>query len=1124
MAVTIRFFMRGVLLGGVVGTLRRISATVRDYVPAFHSKMEKDRAPWQNSLSHMKEFARTRYTFVLLGLVTCVALAGQPESADELLKRGADNMVKGRIDSALVCYYRAEHLLARDSSSRAALYTCRTMIATALYQMNLLTEADSICTQVEREGGNELGRDNIVFAKTYEIMALINSAEDHYAKADAYVARALAIREKNLAPSDSRIADSHYTAAVIKRKEGKYKEAEEHLRTALSIYDVRRPSQALALAGAYSILSAVHGAMDRSVEAKADIMKALDVLHAHHLENTYPEAFCLHSLSFYQADLGEVEEAMKTERRVAALVRQLYGRHHSMYTSSIAHLADCLTVLGDYETALQQYREALRLATNVNGMQNVLPPDIQRRIAHLFYEKGEYDSAGVWLREARTGLERFLGPDHPRMADVYRQSGDISEKNGAFAIARTYYGRALRIRERIRPEGAQVEAVDLWCRVAQTYLNQGILDSCALGLARAERLCPAEASGGGGLLARIYRIQGDLAVARFRDASALEWYQQALHALAPSFSDTTPSANPAVPAPSLCREYSTILERKAALLSSRIGGAGEDRERRLGSSLDAYMCAIRAEERLRQYYLTERSKLALEEKTSPLFFSAQETALSLAKVSGDPKYVRTAFEIAERGRSPLLRETLTRALNPGGDSTRARLSSEGRAIGILDRTLEFASYMGDSARVASLRTRLVEKIGAYQTLLDSVEGAYADRVVTDAHTRDLRALQARLGDSTVVIEYALSPRRLLAYLVTGDTLRVEDRSLPAAFFSSVRDFVQSIRIFDKQGYLTAANTVSMALLSPFRSTLVRTKKLIVIPDSRLERVPFEALLLQPLRGGQPGTADFARLPYLLRSMEVQYAPTAYVVAMGARDQPRESGEPKSFAGFAPLTGEHQGVQLAARTNGRTREALGEGAIAFGGRTYQDLPESGREVEGIAKLFRSAGGEGVAFTGANATKNRFARIAAGYDVLHIASHGFYNDDLPDLSGILFEGGMDSLNDSGDVQLFSLPEAYALQLHSGLVVLSSCESGAGLTSRGEGVVGLTRGLLMAGARHVVFSLWDVRDKATRDLMDRFYRYVLRGYDYPQALRLAKLSFLATRETSFPLSWAAFVITGE
>ena len=145
----------------------------------------------------------------------------------------------------------------------------------------------------------------------------------------------------------------------------------------------------------------------------------------------------------------------------------------------------------------------------------------------------------------------------------------------------------------------------------------------------------------------------------------------------------------------------------------------------------------------------------------------------------------------------------------------------------------------------------------------------------------------------------------------------------------------------------------------------------------------------------------------------------------------------------------------------------------------------------------------------------------YRVLHFATHGFFNTLHPELSGI----DLSLVNQQGQPQngLLMTPDIFNLNLPAELIVLSGCQTGLGKEIRGEGLVGLTRGLMYAGASRVMVSLWSVRDDSTAELMARFYQKMLQEKLPPAAaLRAAQVSMW--QEKREPHSWAGFILQGE
>jgi CHAT domain-containing protein len=186
-----------------------------------------------------------------------------------------------------------------------------------------------------------------------------------------------------------------------------------------------------------------------------------------------------------------------------------------------------------------------------------------------------------------------------------------------------------------------------------------------------------------------------------------------------------------------------------------------------------------------------------------------------------------------------------------------------------------------------------------------------------------------------------------------------------------------------------------------------------------------------------------------------------------------------------------------------------------------LPATAAEARAITA---AAGGAGLAVTGFDARKGVVTgdRLK-GYRYVHFATHGFVDSVNPSLSAIV----LSLVDRDGRPQdgFLRADELYGLELSADMVVLSACQTGLGKEIRGEGLVGLTRGLMYAGAATVVVSLWSVSDNATADLMARFYRELISAGRSPAAaLRAAQLLLLKQTRWTHPYYWSAFTIQGE
>jgi CHAT domain-containing protein len=335
-----------------------------------------------------------------------------------------------------------------------------------------------------------------------------------------------------------------------------------------------------------------------------------------------------------------------------------------------------------------------------------------------------------------------------------------------------------------------------------------------------------------------------------------------------------------------------------------------------------------------------------------------------------------------------------------------------------------------------------------------------------------------------------------------------------------------------------SNELSAILLKPVASELGH-KRILIVADGALHYLPFAML---------PVPNEQASFTPLVVEHEVVTLPSASVLALIRKELNGRKPAPKSLAILAdPVfdkTDERLRLRNSINTRRRTSTDLRQSEMNVARRDAAVFDSSRRALRdfndqeignGIARLPFSRR-EAEAIMGSASTKD--AMLALGfranratatapelsqYRIVHFATHGLLNSKHPELSGIL----LSLYDDAGKHEdgFLQLPEIYNLNLPADLVVLSACQTALGKDIRGEGLVGLTRGFMYAGAARVVASLWQIDDAATADLMGEFYRAMLKeGMRPAEALRAAQVHMWKQKQWSSPYYWAAFTLQGE
>jgi CHAT domain-containing protein len=339
---------------------------------------------------------------------------------------------------------------------------------------------------------------------------------------------------------------------------------------------------------------------------------------------------------------------------------------------------------------------------------------------------------------------------------------------------------------------------------------------------------------------------------------------------------------------------------------------------------------------------------------------------------------------------------------------------------------------------------------------------------------------------------------------------------------------------DVAPFVTASNALYKVVLEP-AAGMIGEKRLMVVADGALNYVPFE-VLLKSAEGG-----DFSSLGYLIKSNEIVYAPSASVVGAIKQQRTKAAGRAMLIIADPVFNSNDARAQKRPATPATDSEVRGLGiqsALAdVGGSTAAPAPNptmeglplarlngTRTEAEQISKLAKASGGQADVWLDLDANEDNLgARDVSKYRIIHVATHGLLNAERPQFTGVVLSLVGNKTHDG----FVRTDEVFNLRLGSPLVMLSACETGLGKEKRGEGVMGLTRAFMYAGAPTVGVSLWSVADKSTADLMTDFYKRLLstgEGTTSSGALRGAQLAMISGKKYSAPFFWAPFVLVGD
>ncbi len=756
--------------------------------------------------------------------------------------------------------------------------------------------------------------------------------------------------------------------------------------------------------------------------------------------------------------------------------------------------ANCLVAIsslhqhrGEYPRALTELQRALVIDRAWLKPDDPAIIKAMDSLGDLYYETHDFDHAVPVLQETLNLAEQRLGPNHPTVAHPLQNLGIIARRREQYALALEYLWRAEKIRE--NAFGVEhIATASLLVNIANVYNTQGNYPKA------------------------IETYQRALAILEKAAGPYHEWTLITLSVLAKAYA--------AQGDPSHAMDYLVRMNEGAETNLSLNLAIGSEYER-----------------------VAYADKLA--------WHTSFAITFNVAEAPHDP----AAADLA----ALTILQRKGRAVDAVADSMtglRRSLQPEDRKLlnELSDTTanLAKAALNGPGDRPAK---EYQEQLETLQSKKEGLEVEISRRSAgyyqrTDAVT--LSAVRKAIPTGSVLIEFAIyepynfrqsrpeerTAPRYVVYVIPGQgDVRWKDLGDAKAIDEAIDTYRQALRDPRRGDVRQLARELDEKLMQPVRSMGIEARHLIISPDGEQNLLPFEALV------DEQGH-------YLIQNYAISYVTTGRDLL---RMQIPRTARSEPVVVANPSFGVPQPAQVAVLTPAKLRP-IETAQRSFA--TWQDLanvyfaPLAGTAEE--ARELKSLFPEAKVLTGSQASKRELERVESP-TILHIATHGFFLENPEDVapdkqpvnstkrdargihatlktenpllrSGLALAGANLDKDDNEDGILTAL-EASSLNLWgTKLVTLSACDTGIGEVKNGEGVYGLRRAFIIAGAETVVMSLWPISDSVTRDLMSSYYRGLREGLGRGDALRRAQLAILNRKGHEHPFYWASFIQVGE
>ncbi|RDC61948.1 Clustered mitochondria protein like protein [Adhaeribacter pallidiroseus] len=989
-----------------------------------------------------------------------------------------------------------------------------------------------------------------------------------YDKGLEYHLKALQIRRAALGEFHPDVANSFNSIGNNYHYKGEYDKALEYHQKALqircSILGEDHPSSA----GSYNNIGNVYfnkGEYDKALEYhQIALLIRRSVLGENHLD----VADSYHLFGNIYGDKGEYDKALEYYQKALQIRSAVLAQTHPGIASSHQTIGSIYFLKGEYDKALEYHQKSLQIRRSALGEAHPNVANSYNDIGNVFEAKENYEKALEYYQKALQIRCAVLGEKHPKVADSYYSLGNVHQIKKDFQKALEYYQMALQIRCAALGESHP--------SVADTYNQHGILYQASGNYQKAteyhtkalqsylKSLGKTHPNVGDtyNYLGKVYLQKGDY-------PKALKHFQQAMLANVPTFQDTLIAHNPALKSQATTflnsKTLLTSLQKKAEVLEKLFDQSGK-----ITDLLLAYHTSFTADSLakiIQRNQENETDKVASTANTAALYHQALSLCLKLHRLTQEQTYLDKAFYFSEQGKSGVLLASLTESKAKIFAGIPDSLLKQDQTLRnqIAQNTQRLAKELNkgteaDSTKLLTYQNQLFDANRQKENLVSQYERFYPKyyNLKYQPSTVTPEQLQRKLNSSSVVLEYALKPNVLQIFILGKSFFEVKSIPLDSLFDRQLTAFRDGIILKDPDLYQQVAHKLYKLLLPPAIPRHI--KSLIIIPEGKLASFPFEALLTQSgkvnlnktraylvhkyhisyaysgrllyerlshpeenskkrLLALAPVFADSALAKNLLSTRLKSHLPISVLRSKNTvglnTDYTILNSESTSnaFQKFEPLTASN--FDLPIITEKIRRSSVLEGGYVT------PLIASEREVKTIGQLFRAKGAKTQLYLYHKATEDRVkSPTVSTYNYIHLATHGFVNENFPELSGLL----LSQENTSHEDGILYTGEIYNLHLKADLVTLSACETGLGKLAQGEGVIGITRALLFAGAKNVLVSLWKVSDESTADLMKYFYQALLSGKNKTEALQTAKRKLVRKSQHKSPFYWAPFILIGQ
>ncbi len=1059
-------------------------------------------------------------------------------------------------DSAISLHQTAV-VLYRKSANHAKIIAGLQQIAHNYTAQKKYKQAIAYLDTAAKDVQRFFGRINPLTAEVLNEKGLLHYAVGEFNDAQIHFTQSIDIIKRIHGEKHELIADYQTNMGLVLAKKSFFFQAIEYYNKALAIKKKTMGERHPQIATLYNYIGDAYsgqGLYDKALifQHQALAMRK-ELLGDKHLAT----AASYNSIAVGYKEKGYYDKALEYAQSALDLQKQMKGEKSIEVAHSYKTLGDIYVAKGQYEKGLSYFDKFLTLEKALFGERH---PDIAKaynNIGAVYYTKGLNEQALPYFQKALEIQEAFLGGQHLDIATTYNNLGTLHAQAKEYDKALAYYEAAFLLQKELLGE-KNYAVINSCTKMGEVYLEDKqpekaleifeknlVLQKHILGEKHPET-------------AHTYNFLGDVYLQQAKPDKALAAYQQAIIANVPTFFETDATKNPDWFTQNNFYQYQYLrysLQQKELIFYSRYQQNKQPEDLKtcyaLLESLDQFADLVKKNQ------MEETEKMKFLEQMNNSYQHAMAVCLQLATQQA-AFFTEKAFYFSEKNKATLLLSKLSDA--------KAK-SFAGLPDSLLQKEQELVAQIakyqalileGESQKnleqMPAFKTELFSLKQEYEKLIAMFEHDYPQYHELKYNTKitTLKELQEILDNRTALVEYVVTDTTVYVFSISKKSIDIQTIQKDSTFDRLVIKLRNTMYYKVNELYASAAYELYEKI---FPKKLNNVQHLIIIPDDMLNNIPFDALLTAPYTAKKGKEFNYSELPYLIKDFDLSYNYSAtlfwQIETRQQKQKSKKQNAENTYLAIAPVFPDDKKSNILARDSERffrstkkeyEQDSLVEAhffatypeahqynvphknqrAFDRNGNHITPLPETAIEVQAIAKSYQNKKLSAKCYTHQDATEENIKKgILNKVQYIHFATHGLVNRTHPELSGLLLAQNSNSTEDG----ILYAGEIYALRLENAeLVTLSACETGLGKFSKGEGVIGLTRPFLYAGAENIMVSLWKVSDEATAQLMIEFNDQLLRGKTKAESLRKTKLKLLNDKRFNKPYYWSPFVIIGR